>query len=441
MKEGRGYWNNVEDFAYLFIAVEDLVVLLPFCVFNINIRSNVGRLMSRPPYPTYPQHHPHHGRPFIVIHDHDVLCGRGVNIAQHPGNERFRTLVNTRYDESYCTTYTTSEKRALAEEIYKHIHALDPPGRFLKRCGRSQTSRGLNGPWEELSLQASIKKTCQALRDCNRTDRTGYAALVPVPQDVQDNAEKRLESGLSLKEHAAAAVAKANPATLHPHHLNLNPPPLDRLPFTAATTTAYTSVKRPRVEDGKRSPSEENAAEWLKRQRTDHSYAGASPSLNRVDPILLPFQGVASAPTSYAIAAAPSIDHSSRQQYQQPHHLQTQGLASPTPLPPAPAFHHDPQAVAAAAAVVAPYSPVRYQQSLPTVSSSEVGGTPEDTENSPHNLLIHHHHQQHDHHQNQIDLLQSAADAAAALENSPLHQANVFSLDDVQPGTLGGTDL
>jgi hypothetical protein len=76
-------------------------------------------------------------------------------------------------------------------------------------------------------------------------------------------------------------------------------------------------------------------------------------------------------------------------------------------------------------------------------NSMIVGGTHEDTDNSPHNLLPNHHHQQHDHrhHQNQIDMLQSAADAAAALENSPLHQANVFSLDDVQPGTLGGTDL
>jgi hypothetical protein len=376
-----------------------------------------------------------------VIHDHDVLCGRGVNIAQHPGNERFRTLVNTRYDESYCTTYTTSEKRALAEEIIKHINSLDPPGRFLKRCGRSQTSRGLNGPWEELSLQESIKKTCQALRDCNRTDRTGYAAQVAVPQDVQENAEKRMESGLSLKEHAAAAVAKANPATLHPHHLNLNPPPLDRLPFTTSSTT-YAFGTSFRDADGKMSPSVENAAEWLKRQRTDDSYAGASPSSNQLDPMLPPLQGAASAPASHGIAVAPFIDHSSRQQYQhqQPHQLQIQGLAS---LSSGPAFDHDPQAVAAAAAVVAPYSPVRYPHSVQMVSSSEVGGTPEDTDNSPHNLLLNHHHQQHDHrhHQNQIDMLQSAADAAAALENSPLHQANVFSLDDVQPGTLGGTDL
>jgi hypothetical protein len=371
-----------------------------------------------------------------VIHDHDVLCGRGVNIAQHPGNERFRTLVNTRYDESYCTTYTTSEKRAIADEVIKHINALDPRGRFLKRCGRSQTSRGLNGPWEELSLQESIKKTCQALRDCNRTDRTGYAALVAVPQDVQDNAEKRLESGLSLKEHAAAAVAKANPATLHPHHLNLNPPPLDRLSFT--TTTPYTSVTRPRDADGSMSPSVENAAEWLKRQRTDDSYAEASPSSNHLDPILTPFQGVASASASHGISAASSIDHSSRQQYLHPD--QTRGLAS---LPPRSAFHHDPQAVAAAAAVVAPYSPIRYPHSLPMVSSSEVGETPEDTDNSPHKFLLHHHDQQHDHHhhQNQIDLLQSAADAAAALENSPLQQANAFSLDDVQPGSLDGTCL
>mmetsp|Transcript_19331 Transcript_19331/g.27978 ORF Transcript_19331/g.27978 Transcript_19331/m.27978 type:complete len:161 (-) Transcript_19331:197-679(-) len=117
--------------------------------------------MSRPPYQTYPHHHPHNGRPYIEVNDHDILCGRGVNIASHPGNERFRALVQTRHDENYCTVYTTSEKRAVAEQILKHIQSLDPPGRFLKRIGRAPTSRGLQGPWEEPTDREAIKKTCQ----------------------------------------------------------------------------------------------------------------------------------------------------------------------------------------------------------------------------------------------------------------------------------------
>jgi hypothetical protein len=45
-------------------------------------------------------------RPPIVVTDNDVLCGRGVNIAAHAGNERFRTLVTTRADANYCEGYS-----------------------------------------------------------------------------------------------------------------------------------------------------------------------------------------------------------------------------------------------------------------------------------------------------------------------------------------------
>ena len=101
----------------------------------------------------------HQAPPPIVVHDHDVLSGRGVNISHHPGNQRFRTLVTTRADENYCTHYSASEKRAVAEEIIKHIKELNPPGRFLRREGRGHSNRGLTGPWQELTEREAIKKT------------------------------------------------------------------------------------------------------------------------------------------------------------------------------------------------------------------------------------------------------------------------------------------
>jgi hypothetical protein len=150
--------------------------------------------------------------------------------------------VQTRHDENYCTAYTTSEKRAVAEQILKHIKNLDPPGRFLKRIGRAPTSRGLQGPWEELSDKECIKKTCQALRDCNRTDRSGYAAAVKMPEDVRRHAESRSMTGLSNKEQAAAAAAakmrmEGGPAvgiSGHPqqqHHLPVPPPGSIPMPY------------------------------------------------------------------------------------------------------------------------------------------------------------------------------------------------------------------
>jgi len=149
---------------------------------------------------------PQYNKPPIVVTDNDVLSGRGVNIAAHPGNERFRTLVTTRADASYCESYSASEKKAVAEEIVRHIASLNPPGRFLKREGRGQVSRGLNGPWEELNRREAIKKVCQALRDCNRSDRESYAQGVTPPEDVKAVAEELAGSGVALKDRASRAA-------------------------------------------------------------------------------------------------------------------------------------------------------------------------------------------------------------------------------------------
>lgn len=145
----------------------------------------------------------------IVVHDNDVLSGRGVIIAEHPGNKRYRALISTHYDKDYCETYTTSEKRAVAENIIKHIRELDPPGRFLQRDGNCKKVRGLAGPWEVINHDAVVKKVCQGLRDCNRQDRKGYANGVQQPEDVRVSLEKRKQSGLTNKQQATAAAGAA----------------------------------------------------------------------------------------------------------------------------------------------------------------------------------------------------------------------------------------
>ncbi len=145
--------------------------------------------------------------PILTVHDHDVLCGRGVNIAHHPGNERFRSLVTTNADAEYCTAYSVSEKKAVAHQIIQHIKDLDPPGRFLQREGSSAVSRGLEGPWEELPEKAAVKKTCQALRDCNRHDRSGYAKGVSAPVDVKNFVDKASKAGLTVKDRAVATAS------------------------------------------------------------------------------------------------------------------------------------------------------------------------------------------------------------------------------------------
>jgi len=144
-----------------------------------------------------------HSQP-VIVHKNDVLSGRGVYIAHHPGNQRFRTLIKTYSDDSFCASYST-EKRAVAKEIIRHIHELSPPGRFLKFSdGGIPTAYNWN--WMVLSESEAIKKTRQALRDCNRHDRTGYAYNIEVPTDVEVKAKIISDAGLTIKQRASAAV-------------------------------------------------------------------------------------------------------------------------------------------------------------------------------------------------------------------------------------------
>lgn len=147
-----------------------------------------------------------------TVSRNDVLYGRGISISQHAGNERFRALVFARKDPEYCTSYSTAEKRALAEEIISHIKSLTPPGRFLRRPEKytKQSGTGLDGPWEEVPHAEIVKKTCQALRDCNRKDRDGYGVSVAnVPEDVLVSTKDRSKLGMTQKQLAEQAAKKA----------------------------------------------------------------------------------------------------------------------------------------------------------------------------------------------------------------------------------------
>lgn len=284
-------------------------------------------------------HHPQYAnRPPVVVNDNDVLSGRGVNIAHHPGNERFRTLVSARADQSYCTSYSASEKRAVAEEIIKHIQSLDPPGRFLKREGRGQVSRGLNGPWDILSDRECIKKTCQALRDCNRQDRAGYAMGVAAPQDVKKEADKRGETGLSGKQQAAAAAAASAAAAAAAATATLKRrehPTAAHLPVAVGVPHVlppHHHAPGPEIPGDRVSPTAEHAqhaAEWHanKKQRTDDGSAIPADSPVGAD-------GMPLAPQPYPVAHAPVSGH--------PHHPQMAYHHDPAAMPHV--YHYDPNA-------------------------------------------------------------------------------------------------
>mmetsp|Transcript_31532 Transcript_31532/g.35760 ORF Transcript_31532/g.35760 Transcript_31532/m.35760 type:complete len:482 (-) Transcript_31532:306-1751(-) len=357
----------------------------------------------------------------IVVHDHDVLCGRGVNIAQHPGNERFRSLINTRHDESYCTNFSTNEKKELALEVVKHVQSLQPPGRFLKRCGKATSSRGLEGPWEALTEKEYVKKTCQALRDCNRNDRAGYGSSVTIPEDVKRTAEELSKSGLSLKEHAAKRVAikypkrktstmmmtmkkPPPPSSLTQQDTTESPVEARLIPTaTAASVPASVSLKKQRTEEepvvnysSQHMPTSTAAAgaagagyASVDATPTGQSYAAVVPVTNTPGPLTLPF----------------FHEHQGQHQQQQHHHQRmfqesdlilshghynhaveqslarsSMGMMAPSQQHPSPMNQHDNHQhllmadcanSVAMAAIPAPYSPVVWNHSHGGRSSVE----------------------------------------------------------------------
>jgi hypothetical protein len=142
----------------------------------------------------------------IVVHEHDVLNGRGVNVAQHPGNQRFRALVKSRSNNPFYSRYTRSAKLVVAQEIINHIRNLKPPGRFLKHPS------SVSNTWEKLSDKETLKKTCQALRDCSRVDRAEYAPHISTPEDFVASSEGVRTGTATTNQAAVAPVAAAGAA-------------------------------------------------------------------------------------------------------------------------------------------------------------------------------------------------------------------------------------
>ena len=94
------------------------------------------------------------------INSQDVLFGRGKYVVDHPGNMKFRRLVDVymhKYEEA-----ERLEKTCIAEAIVQMIQ--ESNGRFLKKEPGSD--------WEEVDGPAARKKVAHAFR--NRRKLHGY---------------------------------------------------------------------------------------------------------------------------------------------------------------------------------------------------------------------------------------------------------------------------
>eukprot|EP00977_Amphora_coffeiformis_P005946 scaffold1267_cov171-Amphora_coffeaeformis.AAC.22 len=88
--------------------------------------------------------------------ENDVLCGKGRSSICHPGNQRFRELIEANRGE-YARA-TRKQKAYLANSIVDLIRSAQPPGRFLLRDVET-------GRWYDIGRNRSFEKTSQSLRE------------------------------------------------------------------------------------------------------------------------------------------------------------------------------------------------------------------------------------------------------------------------------------
>jgi len=173
--------------------------------------SNAGEGSSRDPNNPHP-------------HPHDVLCGRGGQSNNHPGNEWFRRLVRSnRALYRSCPKHT---KLLVAKAIVQAVQQQDPPGRFIKMQDPDSDVEPLL--WEPIAYAQAVNKTSQALREKDAASRNQAKKAQQQQQQkldkTKENSSKPVEKGAAKRvkfggvetkgdsnpDDAAAAAAKPN---------------------------------------------------------------------------------------------------------------------------------------------------------------------------------------------------------------------------------------
>jgi len=92
--------------------------------------------------------------------NNDCLFGRGGGTNHHPGNKKFRELVDKRKDEYKAAKRL--DKSLVAMEIITNWRNQCPPGRFLKFDEVTKL-------WSDVGDNKAREKTSQALREKEKT--------------------------------------------------------------------------------------------------------------------------------------------------------------------------------------------------------------------------------------------------------------------------------
>ena len=91
------------------------------------------------------------------LKENDVICGRGKHCFNHPGNRKFRYLVET-FLSSYAEASCKLEKSIVVSRIVDEVRRNSPNGGFVKQDYNS-------GHWREVGDRLAREKVGQVLRD------------------------------------------------------------------------------------------------------------------------------------------------------------------------------------------------------------------------------------------------------------------------------------
>lgn len=127
---------------------------------------------------------------------HDVMCGRGGGTNNHPGNIKFRQLVN-QHKLRYIAA-TKADKPKVARDVVHIWRAQEPPGRFLTKSSATTASKSKEILWHDVGDQKAREKASQCLRE--RTPD-----VMPIVKQMQH--QKVLEKQHSGKNSRAAAYS------------------------------------------------------------------------------------------------------------------------------------------------------------------------------------------------------------------------------------------
>lgn len=129
-------------------------------------------------------HYARHSWPLrnvTVPHNHDVLFGRGGGTNNHPGNKRYRQLVEER--KARYVQAARNEKPLIALEVVTWLREhQNPPGRFLQLNEKTKK-------WDDVGYKRAREKASQALREKTYATHAEDASLQHGSKEINDHVD------------------------------------------------------------------------------------------------------------------------------------------------------------------------------------------------------------------------------------------------------------